>query len=265
MKSFKIIFSIAAFAAFILLSGCESNDNPTKPVYKPSNPEKKILLEFFTNAGCIPCIAAHNYLDGITALSGVTINDTNVIIVSFHAKYPYNQDSIYRANIEQNDGRSTYYGVLFTPQGRLNGVTTGQFSSSDWTAQMNVALQTDVIVDIGIERTFDPNTGSGTVTAFVHPLANTGTTDNVIHLVITEDNVPYVTAPNGITAPDDVMRYMITGTNGESISLTSGQTTEVTKSFTLNSVWNQDECHIVAYVQSTSTGEVFGVNKIKVK
>jgi hypothetical protein len=265
MRNFKIILFAALAAVVIGLGGCESNDNPTKPIYNPSNPEKKVLLEFFTNAGCIPCIAAHNYLDGITALSGVTINDTNVIIISFHAKYPYNQDSIYRANIEQNDGRSTYYGVLFTPQGRLNGTSTGQFSASDWTAQFNAELQTDVIIDIGIERTFDPNTGSGTVTAFVHPLTTTGTTDNVIHFIITENNVPYVTAPNGITHPDDVMRFMITGTNGEAVSLTTGQTTEVTKSFTLNNSWNQDECYITAYVQSTSTGEVFGVNRIKVK
>jgi hypothetical protein len=265
MKSFKIILFTALTVVIISLGGCESNDNPTKPVYNPSNPEKKVLLEFFTNAGCFPCIAAHNYLDGITALSGITINDTNVIVVSFHAKYPYNQDSIYRANIEQNDGRSTYYGVQFTPQGRLDGTTTGQFSSSSWTAQFNAELQTDVIVDIGIERTYDPNTRAGTVTAFAHPLTNTGTTDNVIHFIITEDNVPYITAPNGITHPDDVMRYMITGTNGESISLTAGQTTQVIKSFTLNGAWNPDECHIVAFVQSTSTGEVFGVNKIKVK
>jgi hypothetical protein len=246
--------------------GCESNDQlqpitPNPPVNDTDS--KKVLLEFFTNAGCNPCIAAHHYLDGITALSGVTINDTNVIIISWHTRYPYIFDSLYQANIPHNQGRSDYYGINFTPQGRLDGVTTGQFSASAWTGLLNAELQTTNFIDIDLTNTYNSGNNSGNVSAEVTLLNSIPTTDNVIHFIITESNVPYPTAPNGITNPDDVMRTMITGLNGQAITVGQGTTT-VDKTYSLNSNWNRDECYLTVFIQSTSTKQIFGVERVKV-
>ena len=123
MKYFRI-FLLAAVA--LLIHGCESNDTTTNSVYIPQPVNKKVLVEFFTNAGCNPCIAAHEYLDQINVNSGTTINDTSVIILSYHTKYPYILDSLYRANITENQGRRDYYGVNTTPPGRLKGINMEQ-------------------------------------------------------------------------------------------------------------------------------------------
>ena len=80
--------------------------------------------------------------------------------------------------------------------------------------------------------------------------------------LITENNISYITSPNGITNPNHVMRNMITGNGGETISVGSGVT--VTKSFGIAPNWNEDECYIIVFVQNPTTKQVFGVEKIKV-
>ena len=261
MSYIKYLIFVFAVPAFILYSGCESNDTATNSVYIPQPVNKKVLVEFFTNSGCNPCIVAHHYLDQITSNSGATINDTSVIILAYHTRYPYILDSLFRANIVQNQGRSDYYGITFTPQSRLDGnINMGQFSSGDWSAQINAELNTTKYLDIFLSNTF--NGDSGNVTADFSLVNAIPSSDNVIHIIITENNIPYITAPNGITYPDDVMRYMITGTDGESVNI--GQGVSVNKSYGLAPHWNEDECYITVFVQSSSTQQIFGVERIKV-
>jgi hypothetical protein len=261
MSYIKYLTLIITAASVILYSGCESNDSTTNSVYIPQPVNKKVLVEFFTNAGCNPCIAAHHYLDQITENTGATLNDTSVVIISYHTRYPYSFDSLYRANVPQNEFRSTtYYGVLFTPQCRIDGVNSGQFSSTNWSAQINAEFMTPKYLDISLSNSFSND--SGTVTANISLVSALPSNDNVIHMVITENNVSYITSPNGIIQPDDVMRYMITGSNGESINV--GLNTTVTKQYGLAPNWRDNECYINVFVQSVSTKQIFGVEKIKV-
>lgn len=265
MKFIKYILVLLVIPA-VWIAGCESNDNVTDavciPAYDPVN--KKILVEFFTNAGCNPCIAAHNYLDEIAEHVGChTLNDSSVVVISYHTRYPYSFDSLYRANVTQNEFRSTtYYGVLFTPQARIDGVNSGQFSSSSWSAQIDAEFKTTKYLDITLSNFYDSDSDSGTVSANVSLVSALPSSDNVIHIVITENNVSYVTSPNGITNPDDVMRTMVTGQDGESISV--GQNTSVSKNYRISPNWDENECYINVFIQSTSTKQVFGVEKIKV-
>ena len=244
------------------MHGCESNDQVTDSVCIPQPVNKKILVEFFTNSGCTPCIAVHGFFDGITANTCTTINDTSVVVISYHTKYPYILDSLYRANITQNDFRANYYDIQFTPQCMLNGVTMGTFSSTDWSNQMNVEFKTQKYLDIELTNTFNSSNDSGTVTANVALVSALPASDNVVHVIITQSNVPYITAPNGVKYPDDVMRYMVTGSEGEDITI--GNSNTVIKSYGLNPNWNQDECYITVFIQSKSTKQVFGVERIKV-
>jgi hypothetical protein len=243
---------------------CESNDSTSNSVYIPQPVNKYVLVEFISHAGCYPFIAEHHYLDQITDNTGSTINDTSVIILSYHTRYPFSFDVLYRANVEQNEYRSTtYYGVNFTPQCRIDGVNSGQFSASNWSAQINSELRSTRYLNISLSNSFNPNTDSGTVSANISLVSALPSSDNVIHIIITESNIPYPNAPNGITSPDDVMRYMITGKEGETINV--GQNTTVTKPYGLNSAWNEDECYITVFVQSVSAKNTFGVERIKVK
>jgi hypothetical protein len=264
MKYIKYII-LLIIPAIIVIHGCESNDNVTDSVCIPQPVSKKVLLEFFTNAGCIPCVQAHGFLDEINANTCTTINDTSVIIISYHTRYPYIFDSLYRANVPQNDARANYYSVQSTPKGALDGSSLGAaFSSTEWKTQLDVELKTTAYLGISLDNSFAPGTDSGTVTANLSLLnALPVSTDNVIHFIITQNNIPYVTAPNGITKPDDVMRTMITGSDGENITI--GTSNTVVKGYRLAGNWDADNCYITVFVQNKTTQQVFGVERIKIK
>lgn len=262
MKYIKYLIFLV-IPAVIIIHGCESNDKVTDSVCIPQPVNKKVLVEFFTNAGCVPCVQAHGYLDQITENTCTTINDTSVIIISYHTKYPYIFDSLYRQNVLQNDTRANYYGVTSTPKGTVDGISMGTaFAADEWSGQINAEFKTTAYLDIELINTFDPNTDSGTVTANITSLAGLPVSDNVIHFIITQNNVSYVTAPNGIKYPNDVMRYMITGSDGEDITVGSSNT--VVKTYGISQNWNADDCYITVFVQSKSTKQVFGVHRVKV-
>ena len=259
----KYIKYLILIPVAIIMHGCESNDQVTDSVCIPQPVNKKVLLEFFTNSGCIPCIAAHNYLDGITANTCTTINDTSIIVISYHSKYPYILDSLYRANAAQNDGRGNYYSVTSTPKGLIDGITMGiGFSATVWSAQIDVEFKTTRYINITLSNVFNTTTDSGTVTANIELAAALPATDNVVHVIITENDIPYVTAPNGIKLPSDVMRYIVTGTTGEDISVGTNNT--VVKNYGLAPNWKSEDCYITVFIQSKSTKQVFGVERIKV-
>jgi hypothetical protein len=262
---FKEILIIIIITGFFQLPGCLYNDDITNIINNPSSYKKKVLVEFFTNSGCNPCVAAHEYLDGITALSGVTSNDTNVIIISYHTRYPYPYDSLYRANVPHNEARISYYGVSYTPQGRLDGVNLGQFNANDWTSAINLELSTKNYTAITLSKTYDTLSRTGNVGAQINTLSSIQDGDIVVHLVITENSVPYITAGNGVKYPNDVMRTLLTGENGEPITLVNGQQITINKDFTIQNNWNQENCYITIFFQSISSKAIYGVERIKVK
>src|SRR4030095_5084542 len=229
MQLTKHVLLIVLFLCSIIYFSCESNDVATSSTCPQLPVNKKSLVEFFTNAGCIPCIDAHHYFDNVAAATF----DTNMILITWHTKYPYIFDSLYRANIPHNQGRSDYYGINSTPKAHLDGISMGQFSTDAWNCQINNELNYTKYLNISLSNNFDPNADSGTVTANITLVTPLPDADNVIHIIITENDIPYITAPNGITLPSNVMRTMVTGTNGEDINI--GQSNTVIKDYSIAS------------------------------
>lgn len=265
MKNFlKIPFYVLAASVFFF-AGCESNDNPSSSVYIPQQVNRKVLFEFFSNSNCTPCIEPHRtFLEPMEEAAGVTINDTAVVLLSFQFRYPYTFDSIYRANLPENDARARYYGVNAAPAGFCDGTNMLSFSFQDWSDQLSRQMNSTKYLNITISNDFNTTTDSGTVTAHVQTLAQPQTNDNVIHAIVTERHVSYVTAQNHITSYDGVMRDMTTDSSGWAINLNIGQTVNVAVPYYVKGTWNVDNCYIIVFVQSTSTKKVYGVERIKV-
>jgi hypothetical protein len=265
MKKFLKILILPLLITASFFTGCESNDSPVSSVYIPQPVNRKTLFEFFSNQACTPCIEPHrSFLEPLEVAAGITINDTSVILLAFQYKYPGIGDSIYRANVIQNDARASYYSVQAAPAGFTDGMHMGNYSFSQWSDQLSNAMNSVKYLDISISNVFNAGIDSGVVTAHVQTLVQPPTNDNVIHIIVTENHVPYVTAQNGITRYDGVMRYMETGSNGTPISLGMGQTVNFTIPYGIRSTWKTDDCYIIAFIQSTSTKQVYGVEKIKI-
>src|SRR5438552_4024019 len=169
---------VLLFLPFLLLYSCESNDTSTSSIYIQQPVNRKVLVEFFTNAGCVPCVDVHHYLDGVASQSGVTINDSSVIIASYHWRFPDPHDSLYIQNSQQNDARASYYGIGFTPNTFLDGTYMGQFSSSQYSAQLNTEMNTTKYLNITLANVFDSTSDSGAVTVNIQTLVSPPTGSN---------------------------------------------------------------------------------------
>jgi hypothetical protein len=257
----KILILCAALACF--LYSCESNDSPTSSVYIQKPVNRKVLVEFFTNAGCIPCVQPHNYFDQVSSQSGVTINDSSVITVSYHYRFPDPRDSLYIQNSAQNLERAAFYGINFTPNIFLDGTYMGQYSAFEYTNQLNAEMNTTKYLDIQLVNVFDSTSDSGMVTANIRTLVSPPTSNNYVYIIVKESNINY-TLTNGITNFNDVVRRFANGASGVQINLVPGQVVTYSSNYGLAAHWDVEDCEIVVFVQDDSK-KVYGVEEVKVK
>jgi len=264
VKGYISKFAAACLLIFfsrLFITSCESNDNIITTVNPYVKPNSKVLVELFTNTSCLPCVAANTYLDDINKLSGVTNNDTNVIIIRIHTSL-FPGDPFYLFNTKDNGARIQYYNVITNPRGYLNGVTMGNYSSGTWTSLINTQLAVIKPISFLITPVFDTVSYTGTVNLQVAQTGAVNETDLRLYLAIVEDSISY-NAPNGETLFENVLRYFLTSENGDPIILTQGQTNNFVYNFTISQEINFRHTHVVAFIQSCSMKTIFGVDRIR--
>ena len=222
----------------------------------------KVLIEFFTNTSCIPCVPANLFLDKIYKQQGITSNDADVVAIRTHTTL-FPNDPFYLFNPAANDARQNYYSAgSFNPQGYINGTFMGIFSEGPWTNLINTTFGALSNFAITYNNTYNTSTRQGTLTVTVHQLSGSQVPDLVLNVAITEDELMYA-APNGETEFENTLRDLLTPTAGEMVSVNVGQSDSFTYNYTLNPQINDQHTNIVMFIQSTSSKEVFAVDEKK--
>jgi hypothetical protein len=256
MKYIKIFFIIILAVAFY---SCEFNNNPTSGTSVKVN--RKVLVETSTNVNCVNCPQVGRYLDLIdTAVAGITSSDTNVIIIKMHSSI-FPADPFYLFNTPINSKRQVYYGVLFNPSGYLNGATMPTFNSQTWTNSINLALSQNETQSLNFTNSFNTTSNSGVLNISISQLSGSPASDLVMHVAIVESKMYYGGGSSEEKWFNCVLRDLITGTDGESISLPYN----ASKDYTLKSGINPENASIIVFTQSTETKEVFVVKKMKLE
>jgi hypothetical protein len=262
---FKSILSIFVLSISFFLYSCESNDG----LIVKGNPDvratNKVLVQLFTNTSCIPCVAANTFLNGINILNGTTNNDTNIIIMRVHTTL-FAGDPYYLFNVPVNYAVQQYYNAgLSNPRGYLMGTSMGSYNSANWTNALNQRLNITNSFGITDSASYNAATRSGQLNLKVSQLGGNSMPDFVLFVAVVENGlVMNPPAPNGETDFENTLRDLVTPTGGEPISITTGQTLNFIKNFTLKDGINANNTDIIVYVQSVSTKEVFGVVKTKI-
>ena len=261
MRKAKYCFSILIVALFFY--SCESNDGIIIQGIVPDSSSSKVLMELFTNTSCIPCVPVNIYLDRINSLSGVTINDTNVIIIRIHTTL-FPNDPFYTFNTADNLARQQYYVMpgYANPKGYLMGSdsTIGNFNETVWTTEINNRLALTNSFSITFTVTYDSLSRNGTLDYEIGQLSGSQVNDLVLHIAVTENDLFY-NAQNGETHFENTLRDLITPGNGENITINPGQSSTFSKNFTLMNGIDHKHAHIILFIQSVSSKEVFAVEK----
>jgi glutaredoxin len=216
---------------------------------------RKVLYEIFTNSHCSFCGGAYSYFDENIANNEAS-ND--LITIAYHLS-TYSDDKLYQETKTESVPRANYYGgITGTPTIFINGQRQSSYQnwlpninnfrnsqSNNFPVTLNVRLVGNVLeIETGVNSSID--------------ISNLN-----LNIVVVED-VDYQ-GRNGVKLHKNVMRTMPTGASGQQINLIANQELKITKSVTLNQIWNLEKISVVAYVQNSQTKEVYNVSSIDKK
>lgn len=222
-----------------------------------ANAQRVILIEQFTNSGCINCAnsnpAVFNYIS----------NTQNVACLSYHASFPYN-DSMYFENTVDNNARISFYNVVGVPQTVINGNAFNSSSSSFPNSGLAVAnSQLNILPDYEITvNNFTVQNNMLNAECVFKSLTNTNNSNLVAHIAVVEKNVyknSYAGSPgnNTETVYKYVMRKMLPSATGTALSNTSLNGVDtISVSWPIQKIKNVNEIRLVAFVQNTNSKKI---------
>lgn len=210
--------------------------------------KRYVLLEHFTNSRCSVCASRNPAFFN-------TIKDYPKLVhhLSIHPSIPYNNCKFYQENPIQNNARKDYYSVFGTPTVFKNGVrTTG--SALINRAELDDAADDLSPIEVNVQETSGTNrTATVTVNSVEDPPAG----NLVLMVAIVEKTVNY-NAPNGEKVHHNVMRKFLTASTGDAITLANkGGQVSLDFPYTVESAWIESEVYLLAWVQNTTTKEVY--------
>lgn len=140
--------------------------------------------------------------------------------------------------------------MYFAPWLWYDGDQHGGFDYSLWESMITGRMAMDAPVTIAMWGNYTPSTGEGTVNVYLQNDSSAAIDSRVI-IVITEDSLFYM-APNGVNWHNHVPRDYLPDHNGSLVSIPPGNYAIVTQPFTINSIWNDNYCTILAWIQNDS-------------
>jgi hypothetical protein len=260
MKKLTITI-IGLFLISVMFYSCESNDNPIVQTTSNKKSNSKVLFEFFTAVNCPNCPPPGHFLDLIDSLKGVTINDTNVVIIRYHSNYN-GYDPYYLFNPTGSAARHNYYNYLWNPAGTLMGVNLPNYDQSVWLNNINISLEKKNLVEIGVSNSYDSSSRNGTVSISLKATSTISDNDLKLFVMFTESELTYA-GTNGERVHQNTYRDILTNNAGDDISLQPGVLQNINKPYTLKTGIIPANSRIVVFVQSLNGKTVYGVEGIK--
>ena len=213
--------------------------------------QRIVLLETFTNVSCGPCADANPVTHDFVTQYGNQL----VLNLQYHVNWPSATDPFYLRAPDENNGRRTYYGVNAVPDlytdgmdvpapGSYNGLVAAVGERLSTPSPLTILVTTEVVGD------------QITVDAEVTAVDEVPGSDLVVHIALTEPYVNFPTPPgsNGETDFHYTMRDMLPSVGGTPLSITNGQTVNISETGTLDPAWV--DVYAVVWVQNNATKEV---------
>lgn len=211
-----------------------------------------VVVEEFSSVTCKPCTTATHVLNDLVSEKGA-----NVVTIRNHINWPPVPNPY---STSESEGRKSFYEVVSIPQGRLDGTTVKVtdknevFTRAEDRLTISAPLKIDVTqtsveggfnVEVKVISSADWNSGGSYV---LHVVA--------IQRRIHDETILQIPGNNGETFLPDVMRKMITGTEGAEFTIESEASKTMNYSYQLGSGWQADEMYVVAFVQDDNSKEV---------
>ncbi|HMG16942.1 MAG TPA: Omp28-related outer membrane protein [Saprospiraceae bacterium] len=270
---------------FILLTvsflACEKD--PIKIVYGPpsNTSDQKVLMEEFTGFNCTFCPQGS---DDITSL--ISLNQGNVIAVSIHSGFfamPNPQKNKYDFRTVDGDALYTLLGAGgFYPAAAINrtgfsttpegGLVNNQTS---WAGDINTLRENPAAAGLSIETSYISVTRELKIK--LTGIAKADFNEKLLaNIMITESGIvdwqkdarveTPVKGENASYIHNHVFRDAVTQIAGDDFltNPSKGQTFTKEYTYTLSGAWVAENCEVIGFITSSSSGKVIQVNEAKV-
>ncbi len=247
---------VIMFAVLLVISIVPVMSSPAKADVQKSarSSEKVVVAELFTATWCTYCPWADGALHELKAQYG-----DRLVVLAYHpdADDPFrNQDAVDRWTQYQNIAKpqSLQWGYPTTIfDGNFSNAQVGGSDATKAAYQnvLNTEYQKTSLADITAMAdisSFPTVKIKATITANVN-LQSSATTNYQVYFVVFESGIHY-DATNGIQVHDFVVRDVL---SKEALSLSSGSSMTVTRTFSANESWNFDNCSCAVFVQNEIT------------
>lgn len=173
-------------------------------------------------------------------------------VIRYHQ---YQTDPYYQYNPTENSNRNAYYGGPSRPHLFTDGSSAGT-NYLAWELYIVGCMGVESNLEVLIYGTYDSMTGETSLDLVVTATGAITQPNLRLFVALTESALEY----QGHTH-NQVMRDMIPDAEGESFTISSGQTLQFTRQFTVDGQLVDDNCEIVVFVQSYSSKEVLQAAK----
>ncbi len=260
--------------------GCEKD--PINIVYgPPSNAgDQKVLMEEFTGVNCTFCPQGS---DDIASL--ITLNQNNVIAISIHSGFfakptPANK---YDFRTAAGDQLYTLLGAGgFNPAAAINRVRFGDTplgglinNETSWAGDILTLRATPASIGLSIETTY--NSANRELHVKLTGIAKANFTEKLLaNVMITESGIvdwqkdarveTPVKGENANYVHKHVLRDAISKVAGDDFVINPAEGQTFTKEYTyiVSDAWVAENCNIVGFITSPSSGNVLQVNEARV-
>jgi hypothetical protein len=200
-------------------------------------------VEYFTAVTCEPCTTTWTVLDTLIQFYSA---DSLAVIRYF----PDSWDPFYQPESASLQG---YYGAYFYPWAFFDGPDDVFGSYPDqYSAKIESLLAVPSPLDMNLAVAYDTLSQEGTAVCCMIASDSVGGTDLYLRYALIESELPYEGRVH-----NQVLRDAFPSALGTPIEIGQGETCGDTVTFMLDSLWQPENCDLVAFIQDQPTKEVF--------
>jgi hypothetical protein len=216
-----------------------------------------VLLENFSNMSCGPCVASNKNLKSLKN----TYDKSQLLILKYATNFPSPVDPMHLAASGDSKTRMAFYNIMFTPTIYINGIDKPIASDSNSIKdKINLNLLKSAKFTIASDYSMSNDSINVNINVSVLDNSNLNFYKLKLFVAIKESKIQYPTPPgsNGETEFEDVLRKLLPGHNGYSISeLKDNDEMQFKWGSEINNTWNRDKIEVIVFIQDSNTGIVY--------
>lgn len=170
-------------------------------------------------------------------------------VIRYHVSWPAANDPYYLFNSAENMARNNYYNNNYTPHFFVDGNLDGGYNSGGWETMIDDESFNYSPLIITLTGVYHPDTRDGRIDVRIIAEGDPAIGLLRLRIAITEDDINRP-SPNGTQVHNQTFRDMIPSAGGQSVTIAQGDTVSYSFDFSVDEVIAEENCNILAFVQS---------------